>query len=77
MCIAKKAEFFPTVIFRDEDAIFLSKEAKKERWGLLPGKIHFSPGDDQDCPGCPIWIRWACIKCGTCMYWFEEEEENY
>jgi hypothetical protein len=73
MAIVKKAPFNSSVYIRDEDALFLSKEAKKERWGLLPGKTHVSPGDDQDCVGCPIWIRWACIKCGTCMYWVEDE----
>ena len=73
MAILKKAPFNSSVSIRDEDVEFLNKEAKKERWGLLPEKIHYSPGDDKDCVGCPIWIRWACIKCGTCMYWIDEE----
>jgi hypothetical protein len=77
MATSKKAYIFPSAHIREEDATFLSKEAKKERWGLLPQKSHSSPGDDQDCVGCPIWIRWACIKCGTCMYWLKEEEENH
>jgi len=77
MAVSKRTYIFPSLTIADKDASFLSNEAKKERWGILPQKVHSSPGDDQDCVGCPIWIRWACTKCGTCMYWLEETEENH
>ena len=73
MAIIKKGPYNSSVYIRDEDAFFLSNEAKKERWGSVPEKVQYNHGDEQDCIGCPIWIRWACIKCGTCMYWVEEE----
>jgi hypothetical protein len=73
MAIVKKDHSSSSAFISFEDIDYLTKEAKKERWGLLPTKIHSSPGDDEDCVGCPIWIRWACIKCGVCMYWLQEE----
>jgi len=77
MAIVKKPYFSSSVDIRDEDAYFLSNEAKKVRRGIIPEKVHKNYGDNQECTGCPIWIRWACIKCSVCMYWVEEEEENY
>jgi len=77
MAIAKKPNFISSVDIRDEDAYFLCNEAKKVRWGLIPQKVHSNPGDNDECQGCPIWIRWACTKCGTCVYWLQDEEETY
>jgi hypothetical protein len=73
MAISKEDNFGYSVFIRLEDIEFLSREAKNERRGLKPAENLSDPGDDQECVGCPIWIRWACIKCGTCMYWLTEE----